>query len=331
MQRTLITRRTALGAMAVAVGAMAAPLRAQPAYPTKIIRIVVPYPAGGGADALARTIGRRLGEELKQTVVIENKAGANGYIGVREATSAAPDGHTMVIVTDGLYSIAPHLLAPGAKDPLKDLAPVIQLVDNPLVIVARPGLGVENVAQLVALAKQKPGELTYAANNTTSTHFLATQVLMKQSGISMRHIPYAGAGQSVPDLVGGQLDLLVGSPTAVEPAVKAGRGVKYIGVTSRERFPGLPNVPPVGDTLPGFDQPAAMGLMITKGTPASTVALLNRTIQKILEEPEVRKIMIDVVGGIPVGGSPEAFQDLMNKQVAARAPLIKELGLANHK
>lgn len=321
-----LTRRLLLGAAALALTASAV---AQPDYPSKPIRIVVPYPAGGGADALGRTIGKRLGEELKQSVVVENKPGANGFIGARDVGSAAPDGHSLVIVTDGLYSIAPWLLPPGQKDPLADLAPVIQLVDNPLVIVARPGLGVDNVQQLIALAKSKPDELTFAANNTTSTHYLATQVLMKQAGIKMRHIPYAGAGQSVPDLVGGRFDILVGSPTAVDPAVKSGKGVKYIAVTSKARFPALPNVPAVGETLPGYDQPAAMGLMVTKGTPAATVALLNRTIQKILAEPEVKKTMVEVVGGIPVGGSVEFFGDLVARQRAARGPLLQELGLIN--
>jgi len=227
----------------------------------------VPYPVGGGADALARSVGKRLSEELKTSVVVENKPGANGFIGAREVGSAMPDGHSMVVVTDGLYSIAPYLLPAGTKDPLQDLVPVIQLVDNPLVIVARPGLGVDNIAQLIELAKRKPDELTFAANNTTSTHYLATQVLMKQAGIRMQHIVYAGAGQSIPDLIGGRFDLLVGSPTAVDPAVKSGRGVKYIAVTSKERFPTLPEVQSVSETLPGYDQPAAMGLMATKGTP----------------------------------------------------------------
>lgn len=296
-------------------------------YPSRPIRIVVPYPTGGAADALARTIGRRLGEELRQSVVIENKPGANGFIGARDVAAAQPDGHALVIVTDGLYSIAPWLLPPGSKDWMQDLAPVIHLTDNPLVIVARPGLNVDNVQQLIALAKSKPDELSFAANNTTSTHYLATQVLMKQAGIKMRHVPYAGAGQSVPDLVGGRLDLLVGSPTAVDPAVKTGRGVKYIAVTGRQRFPALPDVPTVAETLPGYDQPAAMGLMTTKGTPAPVIALLNRTIDRILTEPEVKKVLLEIVGGTPVGGSPEFFRDLMARQHAARGPLLQELGL----
>jgi len=318
-----ITRRTLLAAAGLAA---ALPVAAQD-FPSKPIRIVVPYPAGGGADALARTVGKRLGEELKQSVVVENKPGANGFIGAREVAGAAPDGHSLVIVTDGLYSIAPWLLPPGQKDPLADLQAVIHLVDAPLVIAARPGLGVDNLQQLIALAKSKPDELTFAANNTTSTHYLATQVMMKQAGIRMRHIAYAGAGQSVPDLIGGRLDLLVGAPTAVDPAVKSGKGVKYIAVTSKERFPGLPGVPSISETLPGYDQPAAMGLMVTKGTPAPAVAVLNRTIQKILGEPEVRKVLVDVVGGIPVGGSVEFFGELMARQRAARGPLLQELGL----
>lgn len=320
-----LSRRLLLAAATLCISLSAA---GQSDYPRRPIRIVVPYPAGGGADALARTIGKRLGEELKQTVVVENKPGANGFIGAHEVSNAPPDGHSLVIVTDGLYSIAPWLLPAGQKDPLANLAPVIQLVDLPLVIVARPGLGVDNIQQLIALAKSKPDDdLTFAANNVTSTHYLATQVLMKDAGIKMRHIPYAGAGQSVPDLLAGRFDILVSSPTAVEPAVKSGKGVNYLAVTSRERFSALPNVPTVGETLPGYDQPAAMGLMVTKGTPAPVIALINRTIQKILVEPEVTKTLTDVVGGIAVGGSVEFFHDLMARQRAARRPLLLELGL----
>jgi tripartite-type tricarboxylate transporter receptor subunit TctC len=150
---------------------------------------------------------------------------------------------------------------------------------------------------------------------------------MKQAGIKMRHVPYAGAGQSVPDLVGRRIDLLVGSPTAVDPAIKSGKGVKYIAVTSKDRFPSLPDVLSVSETLPGYDQPAAMGLMVIKGTPPQVTALLNQTIAKILTEPEVKKTMIEVVGGMPVGGSVELFNNVMVKQRAARGPLLQELGL----
>jgi tripartite-type tricarboxylate transporter receptor subunit TctC len=143
----------------------------------------------------------------------------------------------------------------------------------------------------------------------------------------MLHIPYAGSAQAVPDLIGGRFDLLIGSPAAVDPVVRGGKGPKYLAVTSKTRFPGLPNVPSVSETLPGYDQPAAMGLMVTKGSPPAAIEKINRTLNKVLQEPDVKKVLIDVVGGIPVGGTSEAFGDLMRRQKAARGPLMTELGL----
>jgi len=299
--------------------------RAQ-AYPSKPLRFVVPYPAGGGADSLARLIALKLGESLQQNVVVENKPGANGSLGAREGAAAAPDGHTLVLVTDGLYSIFPHLLPVGASNPMTSLTPVIHLVDAPLVLAARPGLGVTNVAELIALAKNKPGELTYAANNTTSTHYLAMAVFQKMAGIQMRHIPFAGAGASLPQLIGGQLDLIAAQPNAALAAATS-RGVHYLAVSTATRYAGLPDVPTIAETVKGYDEPVAMGLMVTKGTPASAVTTLNRAVHAILLDSRVRQTLLETSGATPTGGTVEQFQQLIDRQFTARGVLIKELNI----
>lgn len=322
-------RRTIVAALAACAIAALSPLKAFSAdtFPSKPIRLVVPYPPGGGADVLGRMIARRLGEAVNQAIVVENRPGANGLLGAREAAKAPPDGYTLVLVTDGMYAISPHLLPPSTKDPMKDLVPVILLAEAPLVIATRPGLGIDNMAQLIAAAKKDPGKLTFGANNTTSAHYMAAAVLQKMAGIEMRHIPFSGTAAALPNLQGGHIDLLVGQKAAMDSAMQSGQGVKYIAVSTAQRFPLLPDVPAIGETLQGYNEPVAMGLMTTAGTPPATIERLNQLVNSILQDKQVRKILLEQSGATPSGGTASQFRQLIDRQLASRGQLIQALGL----
>ncbi|UUX93990.1 Bug family tripartite tricarboxylate transporter substrate binding protein [Aquabacterium sp. J223] len=290
----------------------------------KPLRIVVPYPPGGSADLLARLIAKPLGDVLGVSTVVDNRPGANGAIGARDAAQSPPDGSTLVIVTDGMYSILPHMLPPGGKDHIRDLAPVTHLMETPLIIAVRPDLGVADLPELVRLAKARPEQLTFAANNTSSTHFIAFETLKKQAGIRVRHIPYSGSGPALLALLGGQVDIMVGT-AQMKP--QADGKVVYIAVTSRRRYPLLPQVPTVGETYPGFDQPAALGLMTARGTPPEVIARLGSAINKVLHDPANARSLMETGAGVVTGGEAAEFGALIERQRAARADLIKELNI----
>ncbi|MEH2508276.1 tripartite-type tricarboxylate transporter receptor subunit TctC [Bradyrhizobium sp. AZCC 1578] len=316
-----------LGAAVVAaLVAIVSSAAAQP-YPSRAITILVGYSAGGQADALARTIGKQLGENLKVSVVIENKAGANGMIAAQAAARAEPDGYTILMVTDAMVTIDPHLATSNHFDLSTAMEPVVNVAWSPLLLAAANNVPANSVAELVALGKQNTQNLSFGSSGSSTPHRLAGEMLQKYGGFTMTHIPYKGTAASVNDLLGGQIPLLFGAPTAVEPLAAAGK-IKLLGVTSEKRFPLLPNVPAISETFAGFKIISYIGFMLPKKTPTPVITTLNKEVNAVLATDTMRA-WLDKQGMVAVGGTPDDFKRQIGIDYQARGELVRALGITS--
>ncbi|HMM91470.1 Bug family tripartite tricarboxylate transporter substrate binding protein [Bradyrhizobium sp.] len=315
--------------LGVAVAAMALiadvpDVKAQ-TFPSRSITMLVGYSAGGQADALARILGKQLGENLKTSVVIENKTGANGMIAAQAAARSEPDGHTILMVTDAMVTIDPHLATSNHFDLSTAMEPVVSVSWAPLLLAAANNVPANSVAELVALGKQKTQNLSFGSSGSSTPHRLAGEMLQKYGGFTMTHIPYKGTSASVNDLLGGQIPLLFGAPTAVEPLATAGK-IKILGVTSEKRYPLLPNVPAISETFPGFKIISYIGLMLPKNTPAPVIATVNKEVNAVLATDAMRA-WLDKQGMVAVGGTPDDFKRQIAADYQARGELVRALGI----
>ncbi len=290
-------------------------------YPTKPVRIVVPFPAGGGVDLTARTVGQKLTDYLSQQVVIDNRAGAAGTIGAEHVAKSAPDGYTLLVAGPGSVAVAPLLFPKLGYNPLKDLAPITMLVTMPYIIVAHPSVPAKNAAELIALAKTNPGKLNMASGGAGTGQHLAGEFFNVLAGIKMIHIPYKGTAPAIADIMGGHADLTFSDPSVL-PQLQAGR-LKVLGVSGTKRYPPLPNVPTVNESgLPGFDALNWYPLMAPAGTPRDLVMKLNTEAIKALNSPDVRdKLMAQ--GLIPAPMSPEQLGQFIREDYERWARVIK--------
>ncbi len=290
-------------------------------YPTKPVRIVVPFPAGGGVDLTARTVSQKLTDYLGQQVVIDNRAGAAGTIGAEHVAKSAPDGYTLLVAGPGSVAVAPLLFPKLGYNPLKDLAPITMLVTMPYIIVAHPSVPAKNAAELIALAKANPGKLNMASGGAGTGQHLAGEFFNVLAGIKMIHIPYKGTAPAIADIMGGHADLTFSDPSVL-PQLQAGR-LKVLGVSGTKRYPPLPNVPTVNESgLPGFDALNWYPLMAPAGTPRDLVMKLNTEALKALNSPDVRdKLMAQ--GLIPAPMSPEQLGQFIREDYERWARVIK--------
>ncbi|HSV60307.1 MAG TPA: tripartite tricarboxylate transporter substrate binding protein [Variovorax sp.] len=298
---------------------------AQAAWPSaKPITLIVPYSAGGSVDVNARLVATKLGERLKQSVVIENVTGAGGAIGVAKAINAAPDGYTLVAGPDSAIAIG-KLINPAAFkfDPLKDLAPVGMLNTAPMVLVARPDLGVQNYADFVKLAKASPGKYNYATSGVGTVLQLAMELLKEKSGTYVTHIPYRGGAQIATDVIGNQVDLAMLVSTSAIPHVNGGR-LKALGVTSAKRLDALPQVPAFDEMpgLKGYSMVSWTGIFAPAATPAATVKRLNEELNAVLKDPEVRA-KLQEQGAVPGSGSPEELGRFVQAEYARNQKIVQ--------
>lgn len=298
---------------------------AQAAWPAgKPITLIVPYSAGGSVDFNARLVATRLGERLKQSVVIENVAGAGGVIGVAKAANAAPDGYTLVAGPDSVMAIG-RLINPAAFkfDPLKDLAPVGMLNTAPMVLVARPGLPVQNWADFLKLAKASPGQYNYATSGVGTVLQLAMEQIKQREGIFVTHVPYRGGAQIATDVIGNQIDLAMLVSTSAIPHVAAGR-VKALGVTSGQRLDALPQVPAFGETpdLKGYAMLSWTGIFAPARTPAPVVQRLNEELNAVLKDPEVRAKLLEQ-GAQPGHGTAEELGRFVQAEAARNQKIVQ--------
>jgi tripartite-type tricarboxylate transporter receptor subunit TctC len=319
-----ISRRSALAMTMALACAAAGPSFAADAYPAKPIRLIVPFPPGGGTDAITRDVANELTTTLKWNFVVENRPGSGGNIGVDAAAKSAPDGYTIVLGQTSNLAINPTLYGHLPYDPLKDLTPVALVASAPLVFVVKADSPYKNLADLVAAAKAKPGSLNFASpGNGTVTH-LTGELLQKEAGVQFTHVPYKGGSMALTDLLGGRIQIYAGSVPTLLGHIKSGQ-LRAIVVTSAQRDPNLPQVPTVGETYKGFEAVTWFGFVAPAGTPQPIVAKLNAEINKALKTPELKKRLNDE-GATVLGGSPEQFGTLIKSEIAKWAPVVKASG-----
>jgi tripartite-type tricarboxylate transporter receptor subunit TctC len=290
-------------------------------FPTKPVRIVVPFPPGGGTDVVARTVAPKMQELLGQPVLIENRAGAGGNIGTEYVAKSPADGYTLLVASAA--TAINHTLAknPG-WDLNKDFAPVVLLVLNQSLLVAHPSVPVSNVRELIALAKAKPGQVTFASYGTGSSAHLIGELFKMMAGVDLLHVPYKGAAPAVNDVLGGQVNVLFADVAAILPQVKSGK-VKALGIGSAHRFSGLPDVPTIAESgVPGFEGGGFLGLVAPAGTPRDAIAALNAAALKSLAMPDVNE-RLNALASPPVGESPEYFAKFLRGEIDKWARVIR--------
>jgi tripartite-type tricarboxylate transporter receptor subunit TctC len=290
-------------------------------FPAKPIHIVVPYPPGGGTDVVARTVAPKMQEALGQPVVVENRAGAGGNIGTEFVAKSPADGYTL-LVASASTAINNTLTKNVSWQATRDFAPVVLLVLNQSLLVVHPSVPATNVRELIALAKAKPGQVTYASYGNGSSAHLIGELFKLMAGVDLLHVPYKGAAPAVNDLIGGQVNVLFSDVAAILPHVKSGRA-RALGIGSEKRFAGLPDVPTIAEAgVPGFVGGGFLGLVAPAGTPAEAVNALNAAALKALAAPEVAD-RLNSLASPPVGGTPESFGKLLASEVDKWARVIR--------
>lgn len=316
--------RTRWLAALITVLALPGMAHAQAAYPNKPIRLVVPFPAGGATDLLARSIAQRVGQGLGQTVVVENKAGAGGTLGSAEVAKAAPDGTTILIATSSTHAIAPHL---NPNLPYKvdaDFTPIAHVANAPNVVLVPLSLPVANIKELIAYAKGRPGQLNYASSGNGTIVHLTSEAFKSQAGVYITHIPYRGTALAIPDLVSGKVHLLFDSVVSGMPHVKDGK-LKALAVTSRTRSTLAPDLPTVAESgLPGFESTTWFGIYGPKGLPAEVTSRLNAEFNAAMKSTEVQERLARLGAEPAPPNTPAQFAALVQADSARWAQLIHE-------
>lgn len=292
-------------------------------YPTRPIKLVVPFAPGGGADAVARIIAQRIEKPLGQPVVVENRTGAAAIIGTLAVAKAEPDGYTLLLGQSGPISINPAVYKDLKYDPIKDFAPITRLTNYPYILVANEGFKAKTVQELVAMAKEKPGSVTYGSYGIGGANHLVALMFEKAAGIKMLHVPYRGTAPAVADLVGGQLDIVFSDPFSALPNVRSGK-LRALAVTDKVRSPVTPDVPTIAESgYPGFDAVGWHGILAPAGTPPAIIAKLNAAIVDVLKDPET-KALLSAQATTAVGDSPGQFAAFIKEDVAKWSAIAKE-------
>jgi tripartite-type tricarboxylate transporter receptor subunit TctC len=315
----------ALTVCAIAPGVVSPAAFAQ-AYPNKPIRMIVPFPPGGTADILGRAIGQKLAENVGQQVIVENRAGANGNIGAQIVAKSPPDGYTLLMSPQSTLTNNPSLYSALPFDTLKDFAPITLVAETPHFIVVHPSVPAKTVGDLIALAKAKPGYLTFASAGSGSSLHLSGELFKSMSGIDIVHIPYKGAAPAVTDLLGGQVSMMFDTGPSALPHVRSGK-TRAIAVTTAKRSRLMPDLPTVVESgLPGYDVTTWFGLVAPSGTPREIVTKLNTEVVRILQAPEVKE-RLETQAADPVGNTPEEFAAIIRADIAKWGEVIKLAGV----
>jgi tripartite-type tricarboxylate transporter receptor subunit TctC len=295
------------------------------AYPTKPVRVIVPWPPGGGADVLTRMLSPALTEALGQQLIIDNRGGAGGNIGAGIAAKSPPDGYTIVFAYSGTHSINPHIYS-SMPFQESDFAPIIWLASVPQIVVVHPSLPVKTVKELITVAKSKPGQLTFGSSGNGAINHLAGELFNHMTGTRLVHVPYKGGGPAATALMGGEIALILGEPASLVGHIKSGR-VRAIAVTTAKRALFDPNLPTVAEAgVPGYEVTSWNGMLAPAGTPPAIIKRLNGEYNRIIAEPEMNKRMI-ANGYEPVGGPPERFGEHIRSEIAKWAPVVKRAGV----
>ena len=299
---------------------------AQPAYPAKAIRMVVPFPPGGTTDILARVAGQKITEATGQTVIVDNRAGAGGNIGTEMVAKAPPDGYTLLADPGSTLTINPSLFSKLPFDTLKDFAPVTIIAAVPNLLVVHPSLPVRNVKELIALAKARPGQLNYASTGAGQSTHLSMELFKFAAGIDMTHIPYKGSSPALVDLLAGQVPLMFDNMPSSLPHVQANK-LRALAVSTLKRSPALPALPTVAESgLPGFEVSVWFGVLAPAGTPRDIVTRLNSIIVKALASADTRERLAGQ-GAEPIGNTPEEFTAQMQRDLVKWAQVVKNANI----
>ncbi len=308
---------------AVAAGAAPiAPALAQQAFPNKPIRWILPYPPGGGSDTIARPVARKLSENVGQQVIIDNRGGAGGNIGMETAARAAPDGYTIVMGLTAQLAVNPALYQKIPYDPIRDFEPITLLANGAYVLAAHPSLPVKTMKDVIMIAKKRPDEILYASSGNGSGAHLASELLNNMTGIKLKHVPYKGGGPALVDTISGQTQLLFATPIASSGHLAAGR-LRAIAVSTNKRIGSMPDVPTIAESgVPGFDAGVWYGMLAPKGTPRDIVTRLNEEFRKVLGDPDIRNFLTKSAVD-PDGGTPEELGKYMRSELAKWAKVVK--------
>jgi tripartite-type tricarboxylate transporter receptor subunit TctC len=294
-------------------------------YPTRPVRIIVPFSAGGAADTPARMLAPKLSEALGQQVLIDNRPGAGSTIGTELVAKAAPDGYTLLLISN-THAINASLYRKLNYDPIADFAPVLQFATSPNVLVVHPSLPVKSVKELIALAKAKPGKIDYASSGNGSSQHLFTALFTTLAGIELNHVPYKGSGQARADLISGQVSVGIPGIASVIQHIRSGR-LRALGVTSAKRSPQLPDVPSIAEAgVKGYDADQWLGLFAPAKTSSEAIARLNDAAQGALKQPDLRKLF-ENVGAQPEYLGPREFGALVKAEMPKWAKVVKATGL----
>src|SRR5689334_4383427 len=303
----------------------AGPACAQGDYPSKPIRFIVPFPPGGGTDIVSRLVTGKMTDTLGWRIVIDNRAGAGGSIGMEAAANSAPDGYTLVMGQTSNLAVNPSLYSKLPYSPMRDFAPVSLVSMIPVTLMVMAKSPFKSVGDLVSAAKARPGQVTYASTGNGTIGHLSGELLQRQAGVKFIHVPYKGAAQAFPDLLGGRLDVFLASLETAIPQVKAGT-IRAIAVTSSQRAPVLPDVPTVAESgYKGFESYTWTGVLVAARTPQPIIERLNKEIARILDMPDMQERLN--TGGNPVATGPKAFAALLKADTEKWARIVKDAGL----
>jgi tripartite-type tricarboxylate transporter receptor subunit TctC len=294
-------------------------------YPSKPVRVIVPFAPGGGTDVMSRAVSQKLTERLGATFVVDNRAGANGIIGVETAVNAAPDGHTLVAISNS-HTVNVSIYKKVPYDLVRDLAPIAEFTTQPFALVINPSLPAKSVKDLVAHAKANPGKLNYGSSGIGGISHLSGALFGSIAGIDINHVAYKGGTPAMIDVISGQIQMLFSTLLQANPQIKTGK-LRVLAVTTPKRIAAAPDLPTMHESgVPGYDVSQWFGLTAPAKTPKAIVTKLNTEIVKILQEPDVKaRIVAD--GAEPVGGTPEQFGAHIRKDIAKWAKVVKQIGL----
>jgi tripartite-type tricarboxylate transporter receptor subunit TctC len=321
-------RVSSLVLAAVVASLQAAPAAQAQDYPSRQITLIAPWPAGGAVDALCRAIALPLSERMGKSVVVENRPGAGSVIGTAAGAKASPDGYTLVMAGSGSLAISPTLYKKLPYEPSKDFVPLLLAAKIPFFLVVNPSLPVRSVAELVKYAKDNPGKLSFASGGPGSPHHLYAELLKSMTGIEMTHIPYKGSAPALTDVIAGHVPMLFSDPVPVLPQIREGK-VRALGISTAVRLPTAPDIPPIAESVSGFDV-AGWGMITTPaGTPKEVVAKLNAAMKSVAALPDVQQQIIKL-GMIPGGGStsPGDLQAFIDSEIPRWGKIVQQAGLA---
>ena len=293
------------------------------AYPAKVVRVIVPFAPGGGSDITARLMSQKLSIALGQQFVVDNRGGAAGLIGMELTAKSPPDGYTLMMMS-GSFSATSATHKP-AFDPINNIIPVAEFGITPFVLTVHPSLPPRTTKELIAMARAKPGGLTYASSGVGGLTHMATELFLNMAKLKMVHVPYKSTGAAMADLLSGQVPIIVGSLLPIVPHVPTGK-LRVLAVTTSERWYSLPKVPTVAETLPGYEVVLWFGAMAPRGTPPAIIERVNTSLNKILQDPDVKK-NLEQQGMVPTGGPPENFGKRIRGEYERWVKLVNEAGI----